>query len=76
VVLRFQSPEVEERWFVAYISGLILFLILWVICFRYKKPYAVRAMQRKKPISHNNHPLHLFMGIIKHHETMEKAPIP
>jgi len=49
---------------VAYISGLFsffFFLISDVICFRYNKPYAGRAMKRKKPISHNNHPLHLLI---------------
>jgi len=51
------------------------FLILCVICFRYKKPYAAQAMKRKKPISHNNHPLHLLIGKIKHTETIEKAPL-
>jgi len=49
VVLRFQSPEVEERWFVA-ISWAFFrnhaFLVL-----RYKKPYAALAMEKTKPIS-------------------------
>jgi len=52
-----------------------LFLILRVICFRYKKPYAVRAMKRKKPIRDNNRPLPLVMGKIKQHETIGKARI-
>jgi len=51
------------------------FLISFVICFTYKKPYAVRAMKRKKPISHNNRPLHLLMGKIKHPKTIENAPL-
>jgi len=32
-------------------------------------------MKRKKPISHNNRLLHLFMGNIKHPETIGKAPL-
>jgi len=32
-------------------------------------------MKRKKPISHNNRPLHLLIGKIKHPETIEKAPL-
>jgi len=32
-------------------------------------------MKRKKPISHNNRPLHLFMGKIKHPETIGKASL-
>jgi len=32
-------------------------------------------MKRKKTICHNNHPLHLFMGKIKHPETIGKAPL-
>jgi len=73
------SPEVEERWFVSLSHGCILFfnffLISCVICFRYKKAYAARGMKRKKPRSHNNHPLHLLVGRIKHPETMGKAPL-
>jgi len=51
------------------------FLISGVICFRYQKPYAVRGMKRKKPISHNNRALHLRIAKIKHSETIEKAPL-
>jgi len=32
-------------------------------------------MKRKKPISHNNCPLHLLIGKIKHPETIGKAPL-
>ena len=40
---------------------------------RYKKPYTALAMKRKKPINANHRPLHLFMGKIKHHESIGKA---
>jgi len=59
---------------VFYFLVTFVFLISCVICFRYKKPYAARAMKRKKPISHNNCPLHLFMGKIKHPENHRKSP--
>jgi len=32
-------------------------------------------MKRKKPISHNNRRLYLFMGKIKHPESIGKAPL-
>jgi len=32
-------------------------------------------MKRKKPISPNNRPLHLFMGKIKHLESIGKIPL-
>jgi len=32
-------------------------------------------MKRKKRIGNNNHPLHLFIGKIKHPETIGKAPL-
>ena len=62
------------------ISWLLLFFLFFlisescVICFRYKKPYAARAMKRKKPISHNNRPLHLLIGKIKHPKNHRKSP--
>ena len=52
------------------------FMISWVICFRYEKGYARRAMKRKKPISHNNLPQHLLIGKFKHPETIGEAPSP
>jgi len=32
-------------------------------------------MKRKKPISHNHHPLQLFMGKIEHPQTIGKVPL-
>jgi len=32
-------------------------------------------MKRKKPINHNNPPLHLLIAKIKHPETIGKAPL-
>jgi len=32
-------------------------------------------MERKKPINNNHDPLHLFMGKIKHLESIGKVPL-
>jgi len=37
--------------FYLYVFFFSFFLLSCVMCFRYKKPYAARAMKRKKPIS-------------------------
>jgi len=51
--LRFQSPEVEERWFVAYllVGFFFFFCNPAFIVSRYKKPHAALAMERTKPIN-------------------------
>ena len=55
--LRFQSPEVEERWFVSY--PLVGFFFLLVFCnhqflvSRYKRLHAARAMEKTKSINPN-----------------------
>jgi len=54
LVLRFQSPEVEERWFVVLSLGRFLFFFFCnhaFIVFRVKKPHAALAMERTKPIN-------------------------
>ena len=66
MVLRFQSPEVEERWFLTQTNGLsfffYLFFIFIFIFFLYyafivsmsKKIPAASAMERTKPINQNH----------------------
>jgi len=61
VVLRFQSREVEVRWFVPtswsfFLFFLFLFCNYVLFVSRYKKPYAALAMKRKKPINANPPP--------------------
>jgi len=61
MVLTFQSPEVEERMFVAYLLVvffifLFFFYIHAFIVSRYKKPQAVLAMKKAKPINANPPP--------------------
>jgi len=59
VVLRIQAPEVEDRWFVAY---LLVFSFFFFVCnhalfvSRFNKPDPALAMKRKKPINANPPP--------------------
>jgi len=41
---------------------------------RYKEPHAALAMARKKPINNRPDPLYLFMGNIKHPESIGNVP--
>ena len=70
--------EVERRWFVRicgqFSVSFFSFLISCVICFRYKKPYAARAMKRKKPLSQNNRPLPC-VGKIQDPGNHRKSPL-
>ena len=58
MLLRFQSPDVEERWFVVLSLGCFFFFLFLFFCnqafilFRYKKPHAALAMERTKPINY------------------------
>jgi len=45
------------------------------IVLRYKKLHAALAMAKTKPINNNHDPLHLFMGKIKHPESIGKVPL-
>jgi len=77
VVLRLQWPEVEDRWFVGLSLGrFFLFFFNHVfLVLKYKKLHAALAMSKTKPINNNHDPLHLFMGKIKHPESIGKVPL-
>jgi len=57
----------------------LFFLFFFSFCnhvlfvFRYKEPYAARARRKNKPIRQNHCRLHLFMGKIKHPESIGKV---
>ena len=56
MVLRFQSAEVEESWFVAIFWSVLPFFFLFFcnhafIVFRYKRPHPALAMEKTKPIN-------------------------
>jgi len=65
LVLRFQLPEVYERWFVSYLLVVFVFAFFCnhaLFVSRYKKRYAARAMKKKKPINANPPPASPIQG--------------
>jgi len=45
------------------------------IVLRYKKPHAALVIAKTKTYKQSNCPLHLFMGKIKHPESIGKVPL-
>jgi len=50
------------------------FLLLCVICLWVQKALCSAGYEEKKTYKQSNDPLHLFMGKIKHPESIEKVP--
>jgi len=53
----------------------LLFCNHVLIVLRYKKLHAALAMAKTKPINNSHDPLHLFMGKIKHPESIGKVTL-